>query len=241
MPEEDIVFVQEIDLVLTADRAVTVRKTPPGRAVFDSSRVGDACAESDGPGVVAYHVADEVAERYLDLLDDLVAEVEELEDNVERWTHDRVRRRLSELRHDVVTIRRTLAPTRDAVRRVVDGRLDLDSSGEQLFDRPLELRFADAHDKLLRAAEHLELARELIAAAREYHQSRIATEQNEIVKKLAVVASLVLLPTFVVGVYGQNFEHMPELGWRLGYAFSWAIIVASTVAQLVFFRRKRWI
>ena len=55
------------------------------------------------------------------------------------------------------------------------------------------------------------------------------------------IASLLLLPTFIVGVYGQNFDHLPELHWHYGYAFSWAVIVLTTVAQLVYFRRKKWV
>jgi magnesium transporter len=61
------------------------------------------------------------------------------------------------------------------------------------------------------------------------------------VKRLTVIASLLLFPTFVVGVYGQNFIHMPELHWRLGYLFSWAVIAFGTLAQLAAFRRLRWI
>ena len=60
-------------------------------------------------------------------------------------------------------------------------------------------------------------------------------------KRLTVTASLLLFPTFWVGVYGQNFEHMPELGWRLGYLYSWGVIVVVTVLQLAAFRRLRWI
>ena len=59
---------------------------------------------------------------------------------------------------------------------------------------------------------------------RDYHQAKIAQDQNEVVKRLTVIASLLLFPTFIVGVYGQNFDHMPELHWRLGYVFSWALI-----------------
>jgi len=97
------------------------------------------------------------------------------------------------------------------------------------------------YDKLLRATEELELARDLLATVRDYHQAQIANAQNSVVRTLTVIASLILLPTFIVGVYGQNFRHMPELGWRYGYAFSWALIVAVTVAQLLFFRRKQWL
>ena len=80
-----------------------------------------------------------------------------------------------------------------------------------MFDRALELDFAEASDRFLRATESLDVSRDLIASARDYHQSKIGQEQNEVVKRLAVIASLLLLPTFIVGVYGQNFDHMPEL------------------------------
>ena len=171
------------------------------------------------PGTIAYHLVDDVAEGYLD-----AARRPERRDRRARgrdrdWPREQTRRRLAELRRDVLTIRRTLAPTRDAIRRVVDGRVDV---GENASSTAARAHFADAYDRLLRAAESLDIARDLIADARDYHQAKIAQEQNEVVKKLAVVASLLLLPTFIVGVYGQNFEHMPELGWRLGYAFSWA-------------------
>ncbi|MDP9183533.1 MAG: magnesium and cobalt transport protein CorA, partial [Actinomycetota bacterium] len=145
----------------------------------------------------------------------------------------------SDLRHDLLHIRRTLAPTRDAVRRVMDDRVELDSG--QLFPREVELHFGDAYDKLLRATEGLESARELIAGVRDYHQSKVANDQNEVMKRLTAIASILLLPTFIVGLYGQNFAVMPELRWSQGYGFSWGLIIVSTLFQLWYFRKKRWI
>jgi magnesium transporter len=241
VPEEDRVFYQEIDLVLTPGAALTVRKTPPGEPPFDLALLEQACDAHGSPssGVIAYYLVDEVAERYLSVIDLLDTEIDELESGIETWESEQVRRRLSELRRDVLQIRRTLTPTRDAVRRIVDGRVDVGE--DAVFDRSLELDFAEASDRLLRATESLDLSRELIASARDYHQAKIGQDQNEVVKRLAVIASLLLFPTFLVGVYGQNFDHMPELGWRLGYAFSWALIALTTVGQLAFFRWKKWI
>ena len=79
--------------------------------------------------MIAYRIVDEVAEGFLDLIDDLQDEIDELEDHVEEWTNEQIRRRLSDLRHDLLHIRRTLAPTRDAVRRVVDNRVEIDGAG----------------------------------------------------------------------------------------------------------------
>ncbi|MEY2436240.1 MAG: magnesium transporter, partial [Acidimicrobiaceae bacterium] len=166
-------------------------------------------------------------------------EIDELEDHVDDWDNNKIRRRLSDLRHDMLHIRRTLAPTRDAVRRVIDNRVEVE--GEELFQHDVELHFGDAYDKLLRSTEGLETARDLIAGVRDYHQSKVANDQNEVMKRLTLVASLALPPTFIVGVYGQNFDWIPELHWAQGYGFSWFLIVTSTVGQLIYFKRKNWL
>lgn len=237
--DEDRVYYQEVDFVLTDEYLLTVSKTPPGAKPFDATPARQACGKSDEPGLFAYHLVDEVAERYLDLVDDLLDEIDELEELLEARQMRDVRQRLTDLRHDYLQVRRTLTPTRDAVHTIVDGRVALE--GVDLFPRDVALHFADAYDKLLRASESLDLSRDLVAGVRDYAQARIAIDQNEVMKRLTIVAAIFLPPTFLVGVYGQNFDHMPELHWRLGYLFSWAIIVAATVAQLVYFKRKRWL
>jgi len=238
--DEDRVYYQECDILLAESIVVTVRKTPPDGEPFALDDVHALCATHEVPaGMVAYHVVDDVAEGFLDLIDALNEEVDELEDHVDEWKSDLIRRRLSDLRHDLLHIRRTLAPTRDAVRRVIDDRVDLD--GQEVFPHDVELRFGDAFDKLLRSSEGLETARDLIGGVRDYHQAKVANDQNEVMKRLTLVASLFLPPTFIVGVYGQNFDVIPELSWAHGYGFSWAVIVISTIAQLIYFRRRHWI
>src|SRR5262249_12525104 len=180
-----------------------------------------------------------IAERYLDLIDSMNDEIDDLEDHVEDWAAAVVRERISGLRHDLLHVRRTLAPTRDAVRRVVDGRIGLE--GQELFPPDVALHFGDAYDKLLRASDGLELSRDLVSGVRDYSQAKIANDQNEVMKRLTAVASILLLPTFIVGLYGQNFRVIPELHWGFGYWWSWGWILATTAVQLWFFRRKGWI
>ena len=247
--EQARVYYQEVDVVLTERLVVTVRKTPPGDApAFDPALLRDAC-KTAGPlaGQLLYYLVDEVGDRYLDLIDDLNAEIDEVEDAIETRPAAEVRQRLSDLRHDLLRIRRTLGPTRDAVRAVADDRIDLDPRGifsrrePRLFPREVDLQFFSAYDKILRAYEGLELSRDLVAGARDYLQTKIANDQNEVTKRLAAIGSILLVPTLIVGLYGQNFDHMPELHWRLGYLWSWALIVASTILQIVYFRRRKWL
>ncbi len=239
VPDEDRVYYQELDFVATPDVFVTVSKTPPGEQPFDSQPAKEACRDHDNTGMYAYHLVDHVAESFLDLVDSLDDEIDELEDLVGRESVRVVGGRLRELRHDVRGIRRTLTPTRDAVRRIVDDRVELDKG--ELFPRDVEIAFGDAYDKLLRATEALESSRDALGGVRDYLQGRIANDQNEVMKRLTVIASLLLLPTFIVGLYGQNFRHIPELAWGYGYWWSWMWIILTTIGQLAFFRWKRWI
>jgi magnesium transporter len=240
VPEEDDIFYQEVDLVIHEDALLTVRKTPPGRHPCEFDSIVKAVKPDDSPGMIAYRIVDDIAERYLDLVDDLDGEIDELEDKVEFQPAEKTRERISSLRHDLLHIRRTLAPMRDAIRRVIDGSVDVEQ-GKEVFPPDVEVAFNAAYDKLLRAFDGLELSRDLLASVRDYHQSKIANDQNDVMKKLTVIASLLLVPTFIVGLYGQNFVNIPELKWHWGYGFSWALIIVTTVIQLWFFRRKRWI
>src|SRR6266542_1402102 len=195
LPEEDTIYYQEVGLVLTREMVVTVRKTPEGRAPYDPTAARAACRDDEPPAKLVYHIVDDVAERYLSLMDSLDDEIDELEDRLDDWSPTRVRERLSELRHDILHIRRTLEPTRD-----------------------------------------------LAAGVRDYEQAKISNDQNEVMKRLTAVASILLLPTFIVGLYGQNFDKIPELRWGVwGYVWSWGLIVATTALQVWYFRRRKWL
>ena len=240
-PEEDRIYYQQIGLVITHDTLLTVRKTPPGGfPPYDPEPARAAMRATDSAGMITYRLVDDIAEQYLDLVDDVDAELDELEDEVETQSASTTRDRISELRHDLLHIRRTLSPMRDAVRRVVDDVVEVDQ-GAEVFPHDVEIAFGSAYDKFLRALDGLELSRDLLAGVRDFQQSQISIDQNEVVKKLTATASLLLLPTFIVGVYGQNFRNIPELHWGLGYAFSWGVIIVTTLAQLWFFRRRKWI
>ncbi len=239
-PNGDVVF-QEVVLVATLHELITVRKTPAGHTAceFDDART-TALRNGSPPGLCLHVVVDEIAERFLTMIDGFDDSIDDLEDHVRDWPSTQIREHISSIRHDILHVRRVLAPTRDAARAVLDDRVEIDG-GVSLFPRDIELRFADAYDKLLRATDGLDLSRDLLAGVRDFHQAEVANDQNEVMKRLTVVASVLLLPTFIVGMYGQNFKHMPELGWAQGYGFSWALIVVTTALQLWYFRRKRWI
>jgi magnesium transporter len=149
-----------------------------------------------------------------------------------------VRRRILELRHRLLHYRKVVSATRGAVRRVLDGRVEV--GDHELFPTEIEKLFGDTYDTLVRATEELDIARDLLAGARDHLQAKIAETQNEVGKKLTVIASLVLVPSLIVGFYGQNFEGVFQREyWTLGVSVG--LILASTIVQLALFRWRRWI
>ena len=105
------------------------------------------------------------------------------------------------------------------------------------------MAFGTAYDKVLRGSEGLDYARDLLASVRDYYLAKVANDQNEVMKRLTAIASLLLVPTFIVGLYGMNFRHIPEITrfGEWGYPWVWFLILLSTVLQLWYFRRKRWL
>lgn len=237
-PAEDRVEYLELDLIATTTRVVTVRKTGRGGGL---APIDVLAARADGDldaGALVHAVVDDVADGFLGLLDGLYEEIDELEGHVDELSGAVVRRRMAELRHELLHGRRTASATRAAVRRIVDGRIDL--SGPRLFSPAVEAAFVDTYETFVRVAEELDVARDLLASVRDYHQAKIAEGQNDIVKKLTVVASLVFVPSLIVGFYGQNFaEAFDEPYWSVGVSLG--LIVVTTIAQLALFRWRRWI
>ncbi|MGH3136796.1 MAG: magnesium transporter CorA family protein [Gaiellaceae bacterium] len=236
--EEDRIVYQEVDLVALPGLLVTVRKTPVDGSPYDVGGLHPAAEQDASTGELVHRLVDDVADTYLEALDAAYAEIEELEDSIDTWPASRVRSRISGLRHEFLHSRRTVAATRAAVRRVLDGRIEV--GDHALFPPATERLFSDTYETLVRVTEELDIARDLLAGVRDHHQSKVVEGQGEVAKKLTVIASLVLVPSLIVGYYGQNFgSAFDEAYWSI--AVSTGLIVASTLVQLALFRWRRWI
>jgi magnesium transporter len=228
----------EVGLVATGDRLLTVRKTGVGGRLATPAQSTPPETPTMSAGWLIHGLVDDVAESYLDLVDALYLEIDELEDHIDQLPGSTTRHRLADLRHEMLHARKNVTATRAAVRRVIDGRLDV--GDEQLFPRDVESAFADTYDTLVRTTEELDVARDLLASVRDYLQSKIQESQNEVVKVLTVIASLVLVPTLITGFYGQNFAGVfGDRFWTVWVSLG--LIVGTTILQLAIFRWKRWI
>jgi Mg2+ and Co2+ transporter CorA len=231
MPDEDRVVSGEIGVVATSELLVTVRRAPPGRTPCSPAPVR---AERASVGELLHLLVDDVAVRFFDVVDAADAEIDDLEDHIEDWSSEPGRRRPSSLRHDLLHALRAVGATRTATaHRRADARSRPRGASRTGFERML----ADTRSSEQGGARRRTGAARAPATPT---QSPDSESQNEVVKKLAVIASLLLLPTFVVGFYGQNFvDAFGDFSWTVGA--STLLIVASTILQLALFRWGRWV
>jgi Mg2+ and Co2+ transporter CorA len=237
-PREERAEYLELDLLATPTHVLTVRKKGAGGAVAPVDGIA-ARVDADAPaGEIVQAAVDDASDAFLELLDGLYESIDDLESDIEHLAGADVRRRISVLRNELLRARRASSATRGIARRIVDGRVDVGRS--DLFPPDVESRFVDTYETLVRVTEELDVARDLLGGVRDYYQAKIAEQQNEVAKILTVIASLVLVPSFIVGFYGQNFAgEFRDWYWSVG--MSLGLILATTLVQLVLFRWRRWI
>jgi len=188
-----------------------------------------------GPGFVLYALMDFVVDHYFPIIDALEEMLEALEESIFNARFDRhTTERIYVLKRDLVALKRAVSPLVDVCNRLV--RFDV-----ELVPEDCRAYFRDVYDHVIRINEALDTMRELLTTALEANLSLISVAQNEVMKKLAAWAAILAVPTMIAGVYGMNFEFMPELHWRFGYA----LIMGSMVGTCGFlywrFKRAGWL
>ncbi|GCD89065.1 magnesium/cobalt transporter CorA [Nocardioides sp. LS1] len=233
--EEDAVETGEINMFVGEDFIVTVRHGHGSELHSAREHLEEQEAVlNHGPSAVVYAVCDRVVDGYTDVVAELEIDVDEVEASVfsPARTNDSVR--IYTLKREIAEVRRAVMPLREPMRRFSSGLVP----GIQEEAAPF---FRDVADHLARAAEVVDTLDGLLSTAFEAHLARISVQQNEDMRKISAGVGLVAAPTLIAGVYGMNFNHMPELGWYWGYPFSIALMVLTSVALWVFFKKSGWL
>jgi magnesium transporter len=188
-----------------------------------------------GAGFVLYALMDAVVDRYFPLADALETELETIEDRIfERGAGRSNVERLYELKRKVTTLRHAVAPLLDAMGKLHGGRVPPVCAAS-------EAHFRDVADHLARLQTTIDTIRDTIGTAIQVNLSMVTIEENDVTKKLAAWAGIFAVATFFVGVWGMNFEFMPELHSRWGYPFALTVIGGTCGLMYWRFRRVGWL
>jgi magnesium transporter len=192
-------------------------------------------AFSEGEDFILYAILDFIVDNYMPVIETIQAEVEEIEDCILAETSTQAHvGRLYQLRRDLLRLRNAAVPLVEVCRR-------LEQPGLPGIDAAMQPLFRDVSDHIRRVQEEIESLREVLAFAFETSLMTGQAQQTEITRKLAAWAAILAVPTAVAGLYGMNFEHMPELQWQYGYALVLAVIAAVCGWLYWRFRRNRWL
>jgi magnesium transporter len=233
--EFDAVETGEINMFLGPDFVVTVRHGEGSELQTARHRLeGQAGVLAHGPSAVLYAVCDTVVDGYVAVVSDLQVDVDQIESSVFSSARTNDSERIYTLKREISEVRRAVMPLRDPMHRFAAGAVPLVDEEAAPFLR-------DVEDHLTLAAEVVDTLDTLLSTAFEAHLARISVQQNDDMRKISAGVGLVAMPTLVAGVYGMNFEHMPELHWTLGYPFALFLMVASCWALWVFFKKSGWL
>jgi magnesium transporter len=233
--EQDAVETGEINVFIGPDFVITVRH---GQGINLGTARRDleqrAQVLEHGPMAVMYAICDRVVDEYEKVGASLEIDVDEVEESVfsPARTDDSVR--IYTLKREIAEVRRAVMPLREPMRRFASAEL----SG---IDEQTATYFRDVSDHLHRVSEVIDNLDVLLSTAFDAHLARISVQQNEDMRKISAGAALIVVPTLIAGIYGMNFDQMPELHWTYGYPFAIALMVGVSSVLLWFFKKSGWL
>src|SRR5215204_2726512 len=189
-----------------------------------------------GPAFLLHQILDQVVDYYSPVLDDFDNRIDKLEDDIFtlRRPNNEILSQIMDMKRSVLRLRRISVKQMDILHRMSRGEFSLISDEMRPFYR-------EVYEHLVRVVDLAENYRDLISGSLEAYLSVVSNRLNEIMKVLTIFSAVMLTLTFIAGIYGMNFENMPELHSRYGYYTVWAIMLLVAVGMLLFFRRRGWI
>ena len=233
--EQDAVETGEVALFVGRDFVISVRH---GEGTELSTARHDLESRTTvlghGPSAVVYAICDRVVDGYEEVGRALEIDVDEVEESVFSPVRSHDSRRIYVLKRELAEMRRAVSPLREPMKRFAAGTV----AGITQDSAPF---FRDVSDHVLRVSETIETLDTLLSTAFDAHLARIQVAQNEDMRKISAWVAIAAVGTLIAGIYGMNFDHMPELQWRYGYLFALLLMVVPGVVLYRLFKKSGWL
>jgi magnesium transporter len=203
--------------------------------ILQRIKAGKGRFHSLGPDYLVYTVLDIIIDNLFLLVDTLDEQTNALEDKLlTSKTTQKTLRAIQGLKRELIHVRRNITPMREVLAGMMRSESTLISDKTGIYLR-------DALDHTIRIVESIESYRDILSSLLEIYVSTISNKMNEIMKVLTVFASIFIPLTFLTGIYGMNFQHMPELSWNWAYPALWVLFITIPVVLMIYFKKKRWL
>jgi magnesium transporter len=228
---------EQISIILGPDYLFTFQEGIKGD-VFDSVRERIRSSKgkirSMGADYLAYTLIDAIVDGYFSILEDFGERIVDVEEELALSPDQQSLHRINGLKKEIIYLRKTVWPLREAISF-------LERGDSHLLHDATRLYFRDVYDHTVQVIDTVETYRDLLSGMLDLYLSSISNRTNEVMKFLTVIGTIFMPLTFLVGVYGMNFKHMPELEWRSGYFMLWGMMIVISLLMVAYFRKKRWL
>ena len=233
--EGDALHSEQVSLVVGKSFVATFQEIPGD--VFDPVRrrieKGGGRSRRMGPDYLAYALMDAIVDNYFAVLEKTAERIERVEQSVAAKPRPEDLATIHELRREMVYLRRNIWPLRDVA-------AGLQRSDSEIVRDDTRIYFRDLHDHVVQVIESLENFRDVLASLQDLYVSGIGVRTGEVIRVLTIISTIFVPLTFLAGVYGMNFDVLPELRWPHGYLYFWIVSAAVVIVLIGFLRRRGW-
>jgi len=233
---DDQIKEEQISIILGANFVISFQEDIGD--VFDSVRErmrnGRFQIKKRKADYVAYSLIDSVVDNYFIILEKLGEQIESLEMELLNNPTPETLQTIHNLKRKLITLRRSIWPLREVI-------IGLGRGESSLFEQSTTIYLKDIYDHTIQVIDTIETFREMVSGMLDIYLSNVSNKMNEVMKVLTIIATIFIPLTFIAGIYGMNFEVMPELTWRWGYFLILSFMAIVVVFMIFYFRRKKWI
>jgi magnesium transporter len=228
---------EQISLILGPNYVISFQEGIEGdvfNSIRERIRTGKGRIRSMGADYLAYSLIDAIVDNYFVIIEKMGERIEDLEDELVKDPVTRTLHEIHTLKREMIFLRKAVWPLREVINFLERGESSLIKGSTAIYLR-------DVYDHTIQVIDAIETSRDMLSGMLDIYLSSISNRMNEIMKFLTIIGTIFIPLTFIVGVYGMNFEHMPELKWRWGYFGLWGVMAGLAVFMLFYFRKKKWL
>ncbi len=227
---------EQVSLVLRSNAVLSFTEKEKGAftPIQERLRNGKGRLRKMGADYLAYTLLDIIVDHYFAILEKLSEKIEELEEKLVTNPTTPILQKIQNLKREMIFLRKWVWPLREVISSLERGESSWIQEGTRFYLR-------DVYDHTIQVMDTVETFREVLSGMMDIYLSSINNRMNAVMKVLTIIATIFMPLTFLAGVYGMNFKHMPELEWQWGYPLLWVFMILIAVFMLISFRKKKWL
>ncbi len=234
--EEEIIH-EQVSLILGSNFVISFQEGREGdvfNPIRERIRSGKGKIRKSGADYLAYALLDSIVDSYFAILEKLGEQVEALEEELIADPGAGTLEEIHRLKREMLYLRESLWPLREVISTLERGESTLIQESTGIYLR-------DVYDHTIQVIDSIETFRDMLSGMLDIYLSSISNRMNAVMKVLTLIATIFMPLTFLAGIYGMNFKHMPELGWPWAYPVLWLVLVLIGITMVVYFKRKKWL